>query len=54
MHHNYIDWFTHIQVVSPSGEEFVFNAKEYFDKQLERGKLNVPFESLILKNCDID
>jgi len=54
MHHNYINWFTHIQVVSPKGEKFVFDAKEYFDKQLERGKLNVPFEPMILKNCELE
>jgi DNA-binding phage protein len=54
MHHDYIDWFRHIQVVSPSGEKFVFDAKNYFDQQIERGKLNVPFQPMILKNCEID
>lgn len=54
MHHFYIDWFKHIEIVSPKGERFTFDAKEYFDKQLERGKLNVPFEPLILKNCDVE
>jgi len=53
MHHNYINWFTHIQVVSPSGEKFTFDAKEYFDRQIEKGKLNVTFEPMILKNCDV-
>lgn len=54
MHHEYIDWFRHIQVVSPSGETFVFDAKNYFDQQIERGKLNVPFQPMILKNCEIE
>jgi DNA-binding phage protein len=54
MHHYHIDWFKAIEVTSPSGEKFTFDAKEYFDKQLERGKLNIPFEPLILKNCDVD
>lgn len=53
MHHNYINWFTNIQVVSPSGEKFTFDAKDYFDRQIERGKLDVPFEPMILKNCDV-
>lgn len=54
MHHNYIDWFKHISITTPNGETFTFDAKAYFDKQLERGKLNIPFESLILKNCDVE
>ena len=53
MHHNYIDWFKHISITTPNGETFTFDAKAYFDKQLERGKLNIPFETLILKNCDV-
>ncbi len=54
MHHNYINWFTHLSIVAPSGEKFIFDAKDYFDKQIERGKLNVTFEPMILKNCDIE
>ena len=53
MHHNYINWFTHLQVVSPKGEKFTFDAKDYFDRQIERGKLNVTFEPMILKNCEL-
>ena len=53
IHHNHIDWFRAIQVTSPSGDKFIFDAKEYFDKQIERGKLNIPFQTLVLKNCDI-
>jgi len=53
MHHDYIDWFKAIKVVSPNGDEFVFDAKAYFDEQIERGKLNIPFKPLILKNTDI-
>lgn len=54
MHHNYINWFTHISVISPKGDTFIFDAKDYFDRQIERGKLNVTFEPMILKNCDVD
>ena len=54
MHHYQIDWFKAIEVVSPKGERFTFDAKAYFDKQLERGKLQIPFEPIILKNCDIE
>ena len=53
IHHKQIGWFKHIQVISPSGEEFIFDAKDYFDKQIERGKLNIPFTPLILKNSDV-
>lgn len=53
MHHEYIDWFKHIQVVSPSGEKFTFDAKAYFDRQIERGKLDVSFTPLILKNSEV-
>lgn len=52
-HHDYIDWFTAIQVVSPKGEEFIFNAKNYFDEQIERGKLNIPFTPMVLRNCEV-
>lgn len=51
MHHEYIDWFKHIQIVTPNGETFTFDAKDYFDRQIERGKLNVPFTPLILSNA---
>lgn len=54
MHHEYIDWFTHIQIVTPNGETFTFDAKDYFDKQIERGKLNLPIKSLVLKNAIIE
>lgn len=54
MHHQYIDWFKAIKVVSPDGQEFIFDAKKYFDEQIERGKLNVPFKPLILRNAEID
>ena len=53
MHHEYIDWFKHIEIVSPNGEKFTFDAKNYFDRQIERGKLNVSFTPLILKNCEV-
>lgn len=53
-HHQYIDWFRAIQVISPNGDKFVFDAKEYFDKQIERGKLNIPFQTLVLKNCELE
>ena len=52
-HHDQISWFTHLRVVSPSGEKFVFDAKDYFDQQLERGKLHLSFRPLILKNCEV-
>ena len=54
LHHDYINWFTHIEVTSPKGEVFVFDAKDYFDQQIERGKLNLPFKPMILRNCEID
>lgn len=54
MHHNHINWFTHIQVISPSGEKFTFDAKDYFDRQIEKGKLDVTFEPMILKNCELE
>ena len=54
MHHEYIDWFTHLQVRTPNGETFTFDAKDYFDKQIERGKLNLKFNQLVLKNCDVE
>ena len=54
MHHEYIDWFKHIQIRTPNGETFTFDAKDYFDKQIERGKLNVKFEPLILSNARIE
>lgn len=53
-HHQYIDWFKAIEVTTPNGEKFVFDAKDYFDKQLERGKLNIPFKPLILKNSIVE
>ena len=52
-HHKYINWFRAIQVTAPNGERFTFDAKEYFDKQIERGKLQVPFEPMVLKNCEL-
>ena len=54
MHHNYINWFTSLTIITPTGERFTFDAKDYFDKQIERGKLNVPFQQMILKNCDLE
>ena len=53
MHHNYINWFRAIQVTAPNGERFTFDAKDYFDKQIERGKLQIPFEPMILKNAEL-
>ena len=53
-HHNYIDWFRAIQVTSPSGEEFTFDAKDYFDRQIERSKLNLEYEPIVLSNCTIN
>jgi hypothetical protein len=53
MHHNYISWFRAIQVTAPNGERFTFDAKDYFDKQIERGKLQIPFEPMVLKNCEL-
>lgn len=53
MHHKYISWFRAIQVTSPNGERFTFDAKDYFDKQIERGKLQIPFEPMVLKNCEL-
>lgn len=52
-HHNMISWFQAINIVTPSGETFTFNAKEYFDKQIERGKLNLPFKDLVLSNSRV-
>ena len=49
-HHEYINWFRAIKIVSPSGEEFVFDAKNYFDEQIERGKLHLEFKPLVLAN----
>jgi len=54
MHHNYINWFTSLTIITPKGERFTFDAKDYFDKQIERGKLNVPFQQMILKNCELE
>ena len=54
MHHFYINWFKHLSITTPDGKTFIFDAKNYFDKQIERGKLNIPFEPIILKNCDIE
>ena len=53
MHHKYISWFRAIQVTAPNGERFTFDAKDYFDKQIERGKLQIPFEPMVLKNCEL-
>jgi len=53
MHHNYISWFRAIQVTAPNGERFTFDAKDYFDKQIERGKLQIPFEPMVLKNAEL-
>ena len=52
-HHKYINWFRAIQVTAPNGERFTFDAKEYFDKQIERGKLQIPFEPMVLKNAEL-
>lgn len=54
MHHKYINWFRAIVVTTPDGERFTFDAKDYFDKQIERGKLQIPFEPLVLRNCEIE
>lgn len=53
MHHKYINWFRAIRVIAPNGERFTFDAKDYFDKQIERGKLQIPFEPMVLKNCEL-
>jgi DNA-binding phage protein len=54
MHHKYIDWFKAIKIVTPNGEEFIFDAKDYFDEQIERGKLQLPFKPLVLSNSKIE
>lgn len=53
MHHEYIEWFKAIKITTPNGEELIFDAKEYFDEQIERGKLNLPFKPLVLSNSKI-
>jgi DNA-binding phage protein len=52
-HHKYISWFRAIQVTAPNGERFTFDAKDYFDKQIERGRLQIPFEPMVLKNAEL-
>ena len=52
-HHEYINWFRAVQVESPSGEKFTFDMKDWADKQIERHKLSLPFENLVLKTCEV-
>lgn len=52
MHHEYIDWFKAVKI-DVDGKQIIFDAKEYFDKQIERGKLGLPFEKLVLKTHDV-
>ncbi|UVF62303.1 hypothetical protein [Nitrososphaeria virus YSH_462411] len=53
-HHNYINWFTAINITTPSGEKLVFDMKDWADRQIERKKLDLPFEDIVLKTCEIE
>lgn len=52
-HHEYINWFRNMNITTPKGEVLVFDMKDWADKQIERKKLNLPFENLVLKTCDV-
>jgi hypothetical protein len=52
-HHQYANWFQCIQVETPEGN-FTINVKEYFDKQIERGKLNLEFKPLLLTDYKVE
>lgn len=51
-HHQYADWFQCIRVETPDGS-YTINVKEYFDKQIERGKLNLEFKPLVLTDYKV-
>ena len=52
-HHEYINWFRTISITTPKGEVLTFDMKDWADKQIERKKLNLPFENLVLKTCEV-
>lgn len=52
-HHKQISYFKAIEVISPSGEKFVFDITEWFEQQLIREKLALPFKPIILTNSQI-
>lgn len=54
LHHEYIDWFRAVRIRSPSGEDFIFDMKDWADRQIERKKLDLPFDTLVLKTHDIE
>ena len=52
-HHNLISRFKAMKWVCTCGQENITDVEEYFNKEIERHKLGLPFKAMILKNCDV-
>ena len=52
-HHDYISWFKNI-TISLGGKQYTFDISQWFDGQIERKKLQLPFEPLVLVDSVVE
>ena len=49
----HLDWFRSI-TISLGSKKFTFDIADWYNRQIQRGELELPFEEIVLENTKID
>jgi hypothetical protein len=49
----HLDWFKSI-TISLSGKKYTFDIADWYNRQIQRGELDLPFEEVVLQTVKIE